>query len=235
MLHVWHEICCGKRTALSSSMTLFQYHKRNMQSFYLLGRYSHPFFNSLVDLFSTPDAVSNMPVVRRRLLEYYSLLQSTQLSNSVLSSLPLPRNLNPRHPASLPSRLRTLSVLMKDTLAIFFRLPFYLFPLIVHAPIYVMGHLGAKLVQDEEETMAQNKVVFGLLFSFMIYPMMFFFLWAFLWYTPLGAVLAATVVWLLAVYHVQIINGKSVFSLSGLHKGLCFFIRHLRTVSLIQE
>jgi glycerol-3-phosphate O-acyltransferase/dihydroxyacetone phosphate acyltransferase len=74
-------------------------------------------------------------------------------------------------------------------------------------PIYIMGRMGGQLVQDEEETQAQNKVVFGLLFMLMIYPAAFFFLWAFLWYTPMGALCAAGTVWLFAVYHNRLING----------------------------
>jgi glycerol-3-phosphate O-acyltransferase / dihydroxyacetone phosphate acyltransferase len=48
-------------------------------------------FDRLVDLFSTPDAAPNVPALRRSLPKYYSLLQSAQLTNSILSSLPLPR------------------------------------------------------------------------------------------------------------------------------------------------
>jgi hypothetical protein len=86
------------------------------------------------------------------------------------------------------------------------RLPFFLFPLLVHMPVYILGRLGAQLVEDEEETQAQNKVVFGLLFLLLIYPANFFFLWALFWYTPTGAFLAATTVYLFAVYHNKLIN-----------------------------
>jgi glycerol-3-phosphate O-acyltransferase/dihydroxyacetone phosphate acyltransferase len=161
-----------------------------------------------VDLFCTTDATPNYSSVKRCLLEYYSLLQRTQLSNSVLSNLPLPRTLDPSHPTPLPSRLFTLSILIRDSLTSLSRLPFFLFPLIVHLPVYIVGRLGARLVDDEEETLAQNKVLFGLLFSLMIYPAIFYFLWAFLWYTPIGALLAAGIVWLFAIYHNKLINGE---------------------------
>lgn len=71
-----------------------------------------------------------------------------------------------------------------------------------------MGRMGARLVEDEEETQAQNKVVIGLLLMFMIYPATFFFLWAMFWYTRGGALLAAGIVWLFALYHTKMINGK---------------------------
>ncbi|EMD33764.1 hypothetical protein CERSUDRAFT_87104 [Gelatoporia subvermispora B] len=161
---------------------------------------------TLVDLFSTPDLVPNFTSIRRNLLTYYSLLQSTNLTNAVLSSLPLPKQLNPHRPVPLPSRLLTLVILIRDTLTCLVRLPFFLIPLLVHAPAYALGRFGARLVEEEEETQAQNKVVFGLLFLLMMYPAMFFFVWAFLRYTPLGALFAAMFVFLFARYHNTLIN-----------------------------
>jgi glycerol-3-phosphate O-acyltransferase/dihydroxyacetone phosphate acyltransferase len=164
--------------------------------------------HSLVDLLSNPDLTPNAHNAKRRLLEYYSLLESTKLTNSVLSSLPLPRTLDPNQPVPLPSRLYTLMILLRDTLALVVRLPFFLFPLIVHLPVYILSRLGAQLAVDEVESQAQNKVVIGLVLSVLfIYPTAFFFLWAFMMYTPLGALVSAGVVWLLAVYHNKLILG----------------------------
>lgn len=160
-----------------------------------------------MDLFSTPNATQNFNSVKRHLLEYYSLLESSHLTNSVLSALPLPRTLDPNTPATVPSRLFTILILIRDTLSALVRLPFFLFPLIVHAPAYIMGRVGARLVKDEEETQAQNKVVFGLLSLTVIYPAAFFFLWALFWYTPVGALLAAGTVYLFAAYHNRMIDG----------------------------
>ncbi|KAH9988453.1 hypothetical protein BJV74DRAFT_885341 [Russula compacta] len=161
---------------------------------------------TLVDLFSTPQAAPNFQALRRSLLEYYSLLQSAQLTNSVLSSLPLPRTLDPHQPVALPSRLFTLLILIRDSLASLIRLPFFILPLTVHFPAYVMGQLGARLVIDEEETQAQNKVLFGMFLLMLIYPTAFVVMWAFLWFTPSGAILSATLVWLFAVYHNKLIS-----------------------------
>ncbi|KAI9463359.1 glycerol-3-phosphate-acyltransferase [Russula earlei] len=161
---------------------------------------------TLVDLFSTPEATPDFQAVRRSLLEYYSLLQSVQLTNSVLSSLPLPWTLDPHQPVALPSRLSTLLVLIRGSLAILIRLPFFILPLIVHFPAYVMGQLGARLAMDEEETLAQNKVIFAMFLLMLIYPAAFLVMWAFLWFTPIGAILSATLVWLFAAYHNKLIN-----------------------------
>uniref|UniRef100_A0A8H7Y8D0 Phospholipid/glycerol acyltransferase domain-containing protein n=1 Tax=Psilocybe cubensis TaxID=181762 RepID=A0A8H7Y8D0_PSICU len=167
-----------------------------------------PISQTLVDLFSSPDITPNFKTAKRRLLEYYSLLQSSHLSNSVLSSLPLPRSLDPNTPATVPSRLYTLIILIRDSIAALIQLPFFFIPLVVHSPVYIMGRIGAKLVENEEETQAQNKVAFGLLSSLLIYPAAFFFLWAMFWYTSLGALLAATLVYLFAVYHIRMIDGN---------------------------
>ncbi|TFK91614.1 acyltransferase-domain-containing protein [Polyporus arcularius HHB13444] len=161
---------------------------------------------TLVDLFSTPDLVPNINAIRRHLLTYYSLLESTHLTNAVLSSLPLSAALDPRQPVPIPSRLLTLSILVRDSVALLLPLPFSIIPIILHAPAYVMGRIGARLVEDEEETQAQNKVVFGLLLLLMIYPAAFFFVWAFLWYTPVGALVALTFVFGFARYHNWLIN-----------------------------
>lgn len=87
-------------------------------------------------------------------------------------------------------------------------LPFFFLPLIVHFPVYAMGRFGARLVEDEEETQAQNKITFGLLSMLLMYGLSFFFLWALFWYTPMGAVLAASLLYLFARYHNQMIDGK---------------------------
>ena len=163
----------------------------------------------MVDLFSTTNATANFNSVKRNLLEYYSLLQTTELTNSVLSALPLPRTLDPDHPTPLPGRLRTLGVLVRDTVSALARLPFFFLPLIAHMPIYILGRLGARLVEHEEETQAQNKVIIGLFFLLLIiYPLAFWILWALFLYTRTGAVLAAVTVWLFAMYHTKLINGR---------------------------
>ncbi|KAF7315927.1 PlsC domain-containing protein [Mycena indigotica] len=163
---------------------------------------------TLVDLFSTPDPTPNFKSVNRRLLEYYSLLQSTKLTNSVLSNLPLPRTLDPNRPTPVPSRLLTLLILLRDSFVMLLRIPFFIFPLVMYLPVYYMGRVGARLVKDEEETQAQNKLVFGMISMFLTYPAAFFFLWSFFLYTRVGAVMAAATLWLFARYHDTMINAN---------------------------
>ncbi|KAJ6507374.1 hypothetical protein C8R47DRAFT_1037202 [Mycena vitilis] len=169
-----------------------------------------PISQTLVDLFSTPNATPNFKSAKRCLLEYYSLLQSTHLTNSVLSNLPLPRSLDPNTQTPLPSRLLTLLILLRDSISTLLRLPFFLFPLAMYMPVYFMSRLGARLVQDEEETQAQNKLVFGLLSMLLVYPPAFFFLWGLFMYTRVGAVVAAATLWLFARYHDTMINANYV-------------------------
>ncbi|KAJ6538790.1 hypothetical protein DFH09DRAFT_991549 [Mycena vulgaris] len=163
---------------------------------------------TLVDLFSTPNPTPNFKSTKRHLLEYYSLLQSTHLTNSVLSSLPLSRTLDPNTQTPLPSRLLTLLILVRDSFSALLRLPFFAFPLVMYMPVYFMGRLGARLVEDEEETQAQNKLVFGLLSMLLIYPAAFFFLWSLFLYTRVGALMAAATLWLFARYHDTMINAN---------------------------
>ena len=77
------------------------------------------------------------------------------MTNSVLSSLPLPATLDPHRPVSLPSRLRTLFILIRDTLSSLVRLPFFVLPLAIHLPAYVLARYGARLGEDDEENQAQ--------------------------------------------------------------------------------
>lgn len=165
---------------------------------------------TLVDLFSTKDATVNYNSVRCHLLEYYSLLQSTHLTNSVLASLHLPATLSPTRPTPLPSRLFTLSILIRDTIAVLIRLPIFFLPLLLHLPVYIIGRRAARLSEHEEETQAQNKVVFSLLLLLLIYPATFWILWAVLSYSSTGALVAALTVWAFAYYHTRLVNDNYV-------------------------
>lgn len=165
---------------------------------------------TLVDLFCTPASSlpSSFPALRRALLSYHSLLRATNLTNSTLSGLPLPESLNPNQATRFPSRLTTLFVLIQDSFASLVRLPFFFLPLIVHLPAYAMARVGAKWVEDEEETQAQNKIVFSLLLLLAIYPAMFLFLWALFFMTPIGAAIALVTSCMFVSYHNKIVDSN---------------------------
>ncbi|KAJ1304729.1 hypothetical protein OPQ81_005867 [Rhizoctonia solani] len=166
-----------------------------------------PVSQVLIDMFSEPNKSPQFESTRKALLKYYWLLESAKLSHEALADLPLPRTLDPSTEASLPSRLSTLAILLKDTISTSLRLPFFVLPALIHLPAYVMCRMLARMVEEEEETQAQMKI-FGGIFALAIltYPVTFLFLWAFLWLTPTGALLAAGLVWLIAVYHVRMID-----------------------------
>lgn len=87
-------------------------------------------------------------------------------------------------------------------------MPFFFVPLLVHLPAYAVSRVGGRLAEDEEETQAQNKIVFSLLvLGIFIYPASFIFLWALSKYTAIGALLAGTLVYLFASYHSKVIDG----------------------------
>ncbi|CAE6522533.1 unnamed protein product [Rhizoctonia solani] len=166
-----------------------------------------PVSQVLIDMFSEPNKSPLFESTRKALLKYYSLLQSAKLSHEALADLPLPRTLDPLVEAPLPSRLSTLAVLLKDTIATTTRLPFFALPALIHLPAYILSRMLARMVEEEEETQAQMKIFGGILaLVIMTYPVMFMFLWAFLWSTPIGALLAAGLVWLIAIYHVSMID-----------------------------
>ncbi|KAF8322176.1 hypothetical protein DL93DRAFT_2072008 [Clavulina sp. PMI_390] len=161
---------------------------------------------TLCDLFCEPSPSPTLNQAKADLLKYDALLRSSRLSNTALSQLPLPRSLDPSQPAPLPSRIRTLWVLFIDTFASILRLPFFLLPLIVHMPVYVVGRAGATLVEEEEESKAQIKIILGLLSLTFIYPAVFFFLWTLLWFSPPGFLVAALTLSGFAVYHTRLID-----------------------------
>jgi hypothetical protein len=123
----------------------------------------------------------------------------------VLSSLPLPRTLDPRRPTPLPSRISTLLLLIRDSLASLIRLPFFALPLVVHLPSYALGKYIQQKIVDEEEV-AQGKVFLGLFIMVGMYSLMFAVVWGLLWLTPIGAIVAVAVTWAFALYHVQLVD-----------------------------
>ncbi|ORX40536.1 hypothetical protein BD324DRAFT_6506 [Kockovaella imperatae] len=160
---------------------------------------------TLVDLFTTTsnERISNL---RSLLVNYHRLLASSRLTNAALTDLPLPQTLDPTRKVALPSRFSTLWLLVKDTIISLFHLPFFLIPLIVNFPTYVVGTLGARMVEDELETQAMMKMVFGILFSTISVPILFFIVWSIFRQVPLGAGIAAVIVWALQRYHYRLID-----------------------------
>lgn len=77
-----------------------------------------------------------------------------------------------------------------------------------------MARFGANLVENEEETQAQNKVAFGSIGLIFTYTFAFFFLWALLLYTHTGALVAGAIVYLFAKYHNRMIDGKRCIELT---------------------
>jgi len=165
---------------------------------------------SLVDLFSTPwDADPAYVSLKRALITYHSLLKSSDLTNAALASLPLPRvkrSPNSKNAIPIPSRLSTILPLLRETFGVLISLPLFLVPLLVHLPIYyVTRWVGNKSVR-EEETMAQNKLVVGLIALFAIYSFWFWIIFALFLGTPIGAFIAIITIWGLEFYHGRLID-----------------------------
>lgn len=133
-------------------------------------------------------------------------MTASRLTNEALVDLPLPSTLDPNAKLPLPTRLSAIWLLIKDTLVSLYHLPFFLIPMLVNLPIYGIGTLGAHLVEDELETQAEMKIVFGMFISCLTLPVLFFSLWAVFRQVPLGAALAAGTVWLLSRYHTALVD-----------------------------
>ena len=108
--------------------------------------------------------------LKQALVSYHAYLTNARMDNSSLSQIPLPADLDPSRPIPLPTRFSTLAILVRDVLSTLIRIPFFALPFLVNIPVYVMARWGAKLVDDEKETQAQMKVMFGLLVSALVYP-----------------------------------------------------------------
>lgn len=140
------------------------------------------------------------------MVSYHRLLQSSRLSNAALIDVPLPKTLDPSRKVALPSRITTLWVLFKDTISCLLRLPFFFIPLVFNLPIYGMGLLGGKLVEDELETQAQMKIALALLLSLLMYPIVFFSLWAVFRQSPIAAAVTAGSLWVIRKYHLTLVD-----------------------------
>ncbi|KAJ9108766.1 hypothetical protein QFC21_000086 [Naganishia friedmannii] len=161
---------------------------------------------TLVDMFSPPTSNKQLQELKDLLNKYNRLLITAKLTNNELADLPLPGTLEPSSSTPLPTRFSTLTMLIRDTVSCAVRLPFFLVPMIIHLPIYVMARMGANIVKEEMETQAQMKVAFGLLFSLAVYPFFFFVLWIFMGFTSLGALIAAVLVYGFSVSHKSLVD-----------------------------
>lgn len=162
---------------------------------------------SLIDIFTTDArACPEAAHVKKLLVEYNNLLITAKLTNDILADLPIPTDLDPSKPIPLPSRLSTLMILIKDTLAVLIGAPFFLLPMVMHLPMYYIGKVGENMAREEMETQAQTKIVFGLLLTFLVYPVWFFLLWILIGPGAFGAVVAAVAIYLFSMSHKKLID-----------------------------
>lgn len=131
---------------------------------------------------------------------------SSRLTNAALVDLPLPQDLDPTRKVKLPNRFLPLWILIKDSISCLVRLPFFLIPMLFYTPIYIAGFLGSRLVEDELETQAQMKIALSVVFSFLMYPILFFSFYAMFRQVPLGAAIALGLIWLIKRTHSSFID-----------------------------
>ncbi|BGO95444.1 hypothetical protein NBRC10512_001412 [Rhodotorula toruloides] len=162
---------------------------------------------TLIDLFAAPNPSASLRRLRRLLNVYRDALYSTGVTHLSLSSLPLPATLDPSVPHPLPTRMRVLGTVILSTLACLIRLPFFLFPLIVHLPVYLFARYAASNALEEDQ--AQNKVALGLVLALVTYATFFAVACALLWTSiPWGGALLVAIVGTIAfvAYHNRLID-----------------------------
>ncbi|KAG8812462.1 hypothetical protein FRB91_011427 [Serendipita sp. 411] len=167
-------------------------------------------YQTLVDAFSTPwDSDPEFVSLKRSLITYHSLLKSTHLTNGELSHLPLSKS---RKSSSepVPPRLSTILPLLRESIAVLIRLPLFLVPLMINVPIYWMTRWVGEKAAVDEESVAQSKIVVGLVLFLVIHSFWFWVIWIFLAITPIGALIAAVSVWALATYHRRLIDDNYI-------------------------
>ena len=164
-----------------------------------------PRLRRLVDLFAVAETDPRLLGLRDLLLAYRAALLQTHLSHFGLSGVSLPDSLDPSVPFPMPGRIRVLGHLLKSSLASFVRLPFFLVPLLVHLPIYVVGAYSVYLAELEEDR-AQLKIALGLVFAMGTYVALFSLACVGLVWMPLGFVLAAVFVVCFWLYHQRLID-----------------------------
>ncbi|KAK4048505.1 hypothetical protein OIV83_004673 [Microbotryomycetes sp. JL201] len=162
---------------------------------------------TLVDLFATAPHNPKLAGVRDVLLAYQQSLRTCSLTHSSLTGVPLPAKLDPAVPHPFPTRFKVLMGLMWSTCASLSALPFFVVPLVVHLPVYLVGKYSLRF-SDVDEDIAQNKISLGLVLAIIVYLSLFAFVWTLLVVVPLGGVLAAFIVWLFVVYHNILIDGN---------------------------
>lgn len=159
-----------------------------------------------MDLFTDPAPTESITRTKSALVEYNKLLITSKMTNDLLSDLPLPHALDPSKPIPLPNRFSTLFLLIRDTLSILIRTPFFILPMIIHLPMYYVAKLGENMMADELETQAQMKMVFGMLLSFLVYPFWAGVLWWVMGRGMVAAVVAGGAVYAFNTSHQNLVD-----------------------------
>ncbi|BGP20021.1 hypothetical protein JCM10213v2_008156 [Rhodosporidiobolus nylandii] len=164
---------------------------------------------TLINLFSSSSPSPSLRSLKRSLLTYRDALDATALTHLSLSSLPLPATLDPNVPHPLPTRMRVLGSIVLSTLSCLIRLPFFLLPLLVHLPVYLLARYASSGALEEDQ--AQNKVAVGLVFALGTYATFFAVSCALLWASiPWGGgllvALAGTIVFV--IYHNALVDAN---------------------------
>lgn len=129
----------------------------------------------LIKIFSLPEedlseTRTQLKSFKSKLISYHTLLQTHQTNHHILSkSIPIQSDDN-----LMITRFKVVFGFL------FLRFPFFIIPGLFHLPIYFGSYLGSRLQPKEPESMSQNKLTLGLLFSILSIPIYIYQIYAFL-------------------------------------------------------
>jgi len=133
--------------------------------------------------------------LKNNLNQYKASLDELHLSNTDIARYE-------NRSLTIPWALYTLSC---ELVKFAIQLPFFLPGLCFHWPIYVLGIISAKY-EIYEESRAQNKIVLGFVWLIIAYTVLFFLIWVKMFFTPLGFILSASIVFIFAWYHIALVD-----------------------------
>ncbi|KAK0488172.1 hypothetical protein EDD18DRAFT_1359859 [Armillaria luteobubalina] len=105
-----------------------------------------PVSQTLVDLLSS-DMPSNIQNTKRILVEYFIMLRLTNLTDSIISSLPVPRSLDPDVPGSPIHRILALLALSTSTILSLIHVPPYCLSLVIRPSSFILTAVGSWLIR----------------------------------------------------------------------------------------
>ncbi|CAO3590661.1 unnamed protein product [Absidia cylindrospora] len=166
---------------------------------------------SLIHLFDTDildDNCNQEPLIKeRKELKKQLVICAEDLKRMKLSALDIRRYDNNSCNTNNITQTEISVQLISAIISLIFQLPLILPGLLIHAPLYILGH-GINYFEAYTESVAQNKVVASMTLAVPLYMIVFYFMWQWMNYTLVGACIGVVVVPLIAWYHINLVDKR---------------------------